>query len=56
MAQFVDLTGGRGSLVHTLLRRHADPQIVVTRASGSGVRAIRGLTAPGVRGVLEPAP
>ncbi|WP_406251119.1 hypothetical protein [Streptomyces cyaneofuscatus] len=28
----VDLAGGRGWLIYTFMRRHADPQIVVTEA------------------------
>lgn len=28
----VDLAGGRGWLIHTFMRRHADPQIGVTEA------------------------
>lgn len=28
----VDVAGGRGWLIYTFMRRHADPQIVVTKA------------------------
>lgn len=28
----VDLAGGRGQLIYTFMRRHTDPQIVVTEA------------------------
>ncbi|MFF3782936.1 hypothetical protein [Streptomyces sp. NPDC001933] len=30
----VDLAGGRGWPIYTFMRRHADPQIVVTKPSG----------------------